>query len=87
MRIEISMNQYVNYISCAKDNSGTEIVIKARQNYPTFDANGKIISTDQEDVASLVMTTNVARAFLAALSDILDKVDNEQAQSSPSHPF
>lgn len=76
------MNQYVNFFSCAKDNSGTEIVITARQNYPSFDENGKILNTDQEDVASLVMTTRVARALLSSLSSILEEIDATQQTDS-----
>lgn len=81
------MNQYVNFFSCAKDNSGTEIVIKARQNYPSFDENGKILNTDQEDVASLVMTTRIARNLLAALSDILNQIDTEQQSDLVEPPL
>lgn len=76
------MNQYVNFFSCAKDNSGTEIVVTARQNYPSFDENGKILNTDQEDIASLVMTTRVARALMESLSDILDEIDAAQQPTS-----
>ena len=69
------MNQYVNYFNCATDDSGAEIVINAKQTFPVFDDDGKITGTHREEVASLVMTTEVARIFSEELSDILGKID------------
>ena len=71
------MNQYVNFFSCAKDNSGVEIVINAKQTFPVFDENGTITGTQREDVASLVMTTEIARIFSQELSDILNEIDTK----------
>ena len=77
------MNQYVNFFSCAKDSSGAEIVINAKQTFPIFDDNGNITGTHREDVASLVMTTEVARIFSEELSDILSEID-ARAKSEPT---
>ena len=78
------MNQYVNYFTCATDDSGVEIVIKARQTFPIFDDNGKIVGTHREDVASLVMTIEVARVFSEQLSDILNKIDVKEKNTGIS---
>lgn len=79
----VFMNQYVNFFSCAKDNSGVEIVINAKQTFPIFDENGHITGTQREDVASFVMTTEVARIFSAELSDILSQIDARE-KSDPA---
>lgn len=76
------MNQYVNFFSCAKDGTGAEIVINAKQTFPVFDEKGNIVGTHREDVASLVMTTEVARIFSAELSGILKDINSSEKTDS-----
>ena len=71
------MNQYVNIFSCAKDNSNTEVVLKAGQTYPTFDEIGRVQGTAKEEVFSMTMTVNSARALVASLSELLDRIEIE----------
>ena len=65
------MNQYANAFSCAKDNSGAEIVINFGQNTPVFNDNGDLDKVVREPVASIVMNSEHAKQFLNILSDLL----------------
>jgi len=65
--------EYVNGFSCAVDDTGMETVIVVQRTLPVIDGNGDFAGTEDEVVATLVMTSSVANNLYDALGEILNR--------------
>ena len=77
------MNSYANTFYVAHNKDRDVIVIGLRQEYPVFNAKAedgspKII-TAEDDVANIVIRSNIAKALATAIQEMLEESDQPES--------
>lgn len=65
------MNTFVNNFRISVKEDLTEAVFKFYQESPEIDANGKIVGTTNDLIASLVMAPAVAKGLAEVINELL----------------
>ena len=76
------MYQYTNGYNCAIDTGRQMVSIRFFQNIPSFDEKGDLSDSEIEEVTSIVMSMDMARALGNALSSIME--DDDAVEEGPS---